>query len=94
MCGIAGIMTRTDSARQRAINRMIASIGHRGIDGEGLHIARVALAQVRLAIIDLELAINRSTSPAVPRLVANAEIYNYRELHEFTRNQVFETFRL
>ena len=68
MCGIAGIMTRDGTAPDRErLNRMIASIGH-GDPTAKAHIARgVALAQVRLAIIDLKLAINRSMSPAVPR---------------------------
>ena len=84
MCGIAGIMTRGGTAPDRErLNRMIASIGHRGPDGEGLHIARgVALAQVRLAIIDLETGDQPIHEPGGAALVANAEIYNYRELRE------------
>ena len=84
MCGIAGIMTRDGTAPDRErLNRMIASIGHRGPDGEGLHIARgVALAQVRLAIIDLETGDQPIHEPGGAALVANAEIYNYRELRE------------
>jgi len=82
MCGIAGIMTRDGSSPDRdRLDRMIASIGHRGPDGEGLHIARgVALAQVRLAIIDLETGDQPIHEPGGAALVANAEIYNYREL--------------
>jgi len=58
MCGIAGIVSPAgpiDSGRTR-IARMLASIRHRGPDGEGTFIdraQRVALAHARLAVIDV-----------------------------------------
>jgi asparagine synthase (glutamine-hydrolysing) len=88
MCGIAGLMLSRPAsgealaARVGAINTALA---HRGPDGEGVWTepeACVALAQRRLAIVDL------SPTGAQPMLSAsgrfamtyNGEIYNFREL--------------
>ena len=81
MCGIAGLMLRNgatpDPAMLAAMNRALA---HRGPDGAGQHVnANVALAHTRLAIIDLVTGDQPLFAGAVA-LVANGEIYNYREL--------------
>ena len=84
MCGIVGLMTRDGASPDRKLlSQMTASIGHRGPDGEGCYITRgTALAQVRLAIIDLQTGGQPIHEPGGAALVANGEIYNYRELRK------------
>ena len=68
MCGIAGANDSGGQRPTRATQSVIASIGHQGPDGERLHIARgAALAQVRLAIIDLKTG-QPIRRPGGPRL--------------------------
>ena len=84
MCGIAGLISRTDSPVDReSLAAMVRAVAHRGPDGEGtLHEQTVGLGSRRLAIIDL------SESGAMPMrcgasgrvIVQNGEIYNYIEL--------------
>jgi asparagine synthase (glutamine-hydrolysing) len=81
MCGIAGIVGAIDPAG-RDIRAMLASLVHRGPDGEGVHTeGHATLGHRRLAIIDL--AGGRQPLHNVEKtiwLVCNGEIYNYREL--------------
>jgi asparagine synthase (glutamine-hydrolysing) len=94
MCGIAGFMAvpgRTPD--QDALGRMKRALAHRGPDGEGQWLADdVALAQTRLAIIDLAtgdqpiVAADGQTA-----LVANGEIYNYLELRSGLADAAFRT---
>jgi asparagine synthase (glutamine-hydrolysing) len=82
MCGIAGIMTaaglRPDLDALKAMHRALA---HRGPDGSGTHIKdNVALVHLRLAIIDLQTGDQPLTEAGGAALIANGEIYNYREL--------------
>jgi asparagine synthase (glutamine-hydrolysing) len=88
MCGIAGLMLSRPmaadalEARVTAINTALA---HRGPDGEGVWTepeAGVALAQRRLAIVDLSPTGAQPMLSASGRLAMtyNGEIYNYREL--------------
>ncbi|MGE5320202.1 MAG: asparagine synthase (glutamine-hydrolyzing), partial [Hyphomicrobiaceae bacterium] len=81
MCGIAGVVSAApvDAA---LLDGMARRLAHRGPDGQGRHVAgNVGLLHTRLAIIDLEGGAqplyNEDRSLA---LVANGEIYNYREL--------------
>jgi asparagine synthase (glutamine-hydrolysing) len=86
MCGIAGMMTRDGSLPPgAAIDTMLASMAHRGPDGHGRYEAPgIALAQARLAIIDLATGDQPLFGPSGSVLVANGEIYNYIELrHQF-----------
>jgi asparagine synthase (glutamine-hydrolysing) len=81
MCGIAGVVT-VDAVEPALLDRMARGLAHRGPDGQGRHVAgNVGLVHTRLAIIDLEGGAqplyNEDRSLA---LVANGEIYNYREL--------------
>ena len=82
MCGIAGLMTRDGGSPSRAtLDTMLSVLGHRGPNGEGMHISQgVGLAQNRLAIIDLSTGDQPMHEPGGAALVANAEIYNYIEL--------------
>ncbi|HUJ04120.1 MAG TPA: asparagine synthase (glutamine-hydrolyzing) [Rhizomicrobium sp.] len=82
MCGIAGIVTNDKSAVPAApIEAMLGALAHRGPDGQGRYEAPgIALAQARLAIIDLETGDQPLFGPGGSVLVANGEIYNYVEL--------------
>ena len=89
MCGIAGIWTPDggiDAARHGAVaEAMAATLSHRGPDGAGVWHdadAGIALAQRRLAIIDLSDAGAQPMVSASGRLVVtyNGEIYNHAEL--------------
>ena len=93
MCGIAGVALAKntpppDPARLAAMQKALA---HRGPDGEGQTIlGQTALTHNRLAIIDIP-------GGAQPirlghnALVANGEIYNYRELRAAHPNEIHIT---
>jgi asparagine synthase (glutamine-hydrolysing) len=88
MCGIAGLV-RAGGARAQdlrgVVQAMNTAIIHRGPDGEGVWLdadAGVALAQRRLAIVDLSPT---GAQPMVSHsgryvLTYNGEIYNFREM--------------
>ena len=80
MCGIAGIVGRP--GQHESVARMIASIAHRGPDGQSVIAAEDhALGHARLAIIDLESGQQPMASRSGRWLIVfNGEIYNYREL--------------
>lgn len=83
MCGIAGIMTSAGLPSDAALKAMMNALRHRGPDGDGQYMKDdTALAQVRLAIIDLETGNQPLYGPDDLALVANGEIYNYIELRE------------
>ena len=82
MCGIAGLVSHRPIYHEDVdcVQRMQATLIHRGPDGEGFfRDKRYAGAMRRLSIIDIE----RSGQPLVDGdlvLFFNGEIYNYREL--------------
>jgi asparagine synthase (glutamine-hydrolysing) len=82
MCGIVGLMSADGTAPSPVvIDTMLRAIAHRGPDGEGRHVeGGIALAQKRLAIIDLATGNQPLFGPGGTALVANGEIYNYIEL--------------
>jgi asparagine synthase (glutamine-hydrolysing) len=84
MCGIVGLIPAARGAtpdRDR-LQRMIATLRHRGPDGFGFHVAPgVGLAHARLSIIDLvtgDQPIRNETGSI--QVIFNGEIFNYREL--------------
>src|SRR5947208_6981412 len=84
MCGIAGALSGNGPIEAGLVERMCATMEHRGPDSRGVFADDgIALGVQRLAVIDLEHGdqpiFNEDRSIA---LVANAEIYNYRELRE------------
>ncbi len=85
MCGIAGIVTKTDAQSDRtSMKRMLQLIEHRGPDDEGVwSYGNVQLGHRRLAIIDLD---RRGRQPMTRGqrywISFNGEIYNYLELRD------------
>src|ERR1019366_7051251 len=82
MCGIAGLILSTGAPQPDpvVISRLIDSLHHRGPDGTGhAVVGRVALLHNRLAIIDLVTG-DQPFFAGSATLVANGEVYNYREL--------------
>ncbi len=83
MCGIAGLFG--PGASEELVARMIATVAHRGPDGEGVWVdgqAGIGLGHRRLAIVDLSPAGAQPMHSADGRLVLNfnGEIYNHAEL--------------
>jgi asparagine synthase (glutamine-hydrolysing) len=82
MCGIAGLLLSPGAPPPdpSVLATMIGSLAHRGPDGSGhTVVGRIALLHNRLAIIDLEGG-DQPLFAGQAALVANGEIYNYREL--------------
>ncbi len=85
MCGICGVVGRTD---EQLIKNMLLRMAHRGPDDEGVYIAetsggdRVGLGHRRLSIIDLSAGGHEPMSDAGKQvwLTYNGEIYNFKEL--------------
>lgn len=84
MCGIAGALSLTGGAPDRAlVERMAGLLEHRGPDGDGLvELGQAALAHRRLAVLDLS---PRGAQPMALEdvgltLVHNGEVYNWLEL--------------
>ncbi len=87
MCGIVGFLGSAGSATQDAVvaRRMADLIRHRGPDDDGVWAdaeAGIALAQRRLAIVDLTPAGHQPMHSSCARyvIVFNGEIYNYEEI--------------
>jgi asparagine synthase (glutamine-hydrolysing) len=90
MCGIAGAIARPDSTLTRhSVERMLASLAHRGPDGHGIAEffamsgERVLLGHRRLAIIDPEGGKQPMCDASAGLAITfNGEIYNFRQLRE------------
>jgi len=83
MCGIAGFLNLDGRPADRELlSTLTTRLAHRGPDGGDSYIdGSVALGHRRLAIIDLELGRQpMSNEDGSTWLVANGEIYNFREL--------------
>jgi asparagine synthase (glutamine-hydrolysing) len=94
MCGIAGLAeagpSRLPVPPREAVSRMLATLAHRGPDGEGIEaLDGAALGHRRLAIIDLSerarqpmplRCAGQGDAPPAAWLVFNGEIYNHAEL--------------
>ena len=93
MCGIAGLILSSGAPPpdHAVLSKLIGSLHHRGPDGSGhAVVGRVALAHNRLAIIDLVTG-DQPLFAGAATLVANGEIYNYRELRAAMPDAVFAT---
>jgi asparagine synthase (glutamine-hydrolysing) len=87
MCGILGIASRSPMIHRELPEVMRDCMRHRGPDDAGVWQSpdgRVALAQRRLAILDLSPGGHQPMSDASGQLwlTFNGEIYNYRSLRE------------
>ena len=93
MCGIAGLILSQGASPPdpATLATMIGTLAHRGPDGSGhTVVGRIALLHNRLAIIDLEGG-DQPLFAGQAALVANGEVYNYRELRETFPAGVFAT---
>lgn len=87
MCGIAGILG-TVPGREALMSRMLATLAHRGPDGDGIWSTpfddgrALVLGHRRLSILDLTEAGHQPMVDASGKFVLtfNGEIYNYREV--------------
>ena len=85
MCGIAGKLIFGSGAQVDAalVQRMTASLSHRGPDDEGIWTdGGVGLGSRRLAVIDLSARARQplANEDGTIRVVFNGEIYNFRQL--------------
>ena len=93
MCGIAGLILSPGAPPPdpAVLSRLIDSLHHRGPDGTGhAVVGRVALLHNRLAIIDLVTG-DQPLFAGPATLVANGEVYNYRELRDAMPGVSFTT---
>ena len=86
MCGIAGSWTPENAhdVRRDVVERMVASLRHRGPDDEGFHFSRRAgIGMTRLSIIDVAGGHQPiSSEDGQVTVVCNGEIYNHNELRQ------------
>lgn len=84
MCGIAGIITTAGTPQTVAVQKMMASMAHRGPDGSGEYYDEgVVLGHVRLAVIDPRGGKQPlSNEDGSVWVVFNGAIYNYLELRQ------------
>jgi len=87
MCGIAGELSWTVRAEERAVAEMVSGIAHRGPDDRGLWSSPngvCALGHARLSIIDLSPAGHQPMPDALTgnAIVFNGEIYNFQILRK------------
>lgn len=93
MCGIAGLILSSGAAPPdpATLTTLIEALRHRGPDGNGQTVVgRVALLHNRLSIIDLVTG-DQPLFAANAALVANGEVYNYRELRAAMPGVAFAT---
>ena len=84
MCGIAGLVMEPGAPPPDAatLDALARALSHRGPDGAGhTVIGRTALVHTRLSIIDLAGG-DQPLFAGPAALVANGEVYNYRELRQ------------
>jgi len=95
MCGIAGIIHRTNrKVEEASMLKMLDCIRHRGPDGQGMYFYNnLALGHRRLSIIDVSEA---GAEPMhwndILTITFNGEIYNYIELREELKKQGYQFF--
>jgi asparagine synthase (glutamine-hydrolysing) len=85
MCGIAGFLAPPGVRADRAVlERMVASLRHRGPDAVGYHVdGRVALGVARLRIVDLVTGDQPlANEDGSVQVVLNGEIYNFEALRD------------
>jgi asparagine synthase (glutamine-hydrolysing) len=95
MCGIAGFVQRGGMAERSTIERMTATIAHRGPDGDGFYLdGPAALGHRRLSIIDVAGGAQpMSNEDGNVWITYNGELYNEPPLREalVRRGHVYRT---
>ena len=84
MCGIAGIVTQGANNYKHNMAAMVASLHHRGPDGNGTHyFNNCALGHTRLSIIDIDGGHQPMHSENQQQSITfNGEIYGYKNLKQ------------
>lgn len=87
MCGITGFIDYHKNTSESILDKMTATLNHRGPDDSGTEIyindnATVGFGQTRLAIIDLSPGGHQPMEYKNLSLIYNGEIYNYKEIKE------------
>lgn len=95
MCGIAGIVSFTQSVNHETLKSMTDSIAHRGPDGQGHWISedgRTGFGHRRLSIIDLSAGGAQPMTDVSGRytITFNGEIYNYIELKNILQSKGYK----
>ena len=98
MCGITGIYGVLDSAQHvqavAAVGRMNAALAHRGPDASGVWSddRELVLGHRRLSVIDIQESSNQPFIDGVSGdvLIFNGEVYNYRELRDELKKNIFK----
>jgi asparagine synthase (glutamine-hydrolysing) len=83
MCGIAGVFNlHGRRAQGTLVERMVATLGHRGPDGRGCHVGgAIAMGHARFSIIDVAGGQQPMTNEDGSLWITfNGEIFNYVEL--------------
>jgi asparagine synthase (glutamine-hydrolysing) len=85
MCGICGFIDYKSGSSKDILDKMVATLHHRGPDDRGVELfmsdnAFVGLGQTRLSIIDISPAGHQPMNYAHLSIVLNGEIYNYDEI--------------
>lgn len=94
MCGIAGIVATQSHRHRDSLQRMVASLRHRGPDAHGIHcFDNCILGHSRLSIVDLAGGAQPMLSPTSDAvgLTFNGEIYGYRQLRQQLHPYPFRT---
>lgn len=90
MCGIVGILGED---KKKKVRKMMDILKHRGPDGDGMFINdKAALGHTRLSIIDIDTGSQPiSNEDDTVQIVANGEIYNYKELKDELAHHRFKS---
>ncbi|MBO0952317.1 asparagine synthase (glutamine-hydrolyzing) [Fibrella forsythiae] len=95
MCGIAGLINRSQSNADPALVRLMTQcMSHRGPDAEGIWAdGQVALGHRRLSIIDLSDNANQPLADRTGSYVItfNGELYNYQAIRQELTGYSFQT---
>jgi len=84
MCGITGYIDFSENTSREVLERMTASMSHRGLDGQGVEVlnSKVGFGHRRLSIIDLTEGGQQPMQFRNLTITYNGEIYNYKEIKD------------
>lgn len=87
MCGITGFVDFSSQTDGNTLEKMVATLTHRGPDDRGTYIwnedsYQVGFGQTRLSIIDLSQGGHQPMHYRHLSIVYNGEIYNYKEIKQ------------